>query len=61
MRLGAGAQACRLFRHGGCFEGGNVVITEVEPKNRMKIWVGYRKKGKKLTWKPNNSFGPVCV
>jgi hypothetical protein len=36
MRLGAGTQACCSFGCGGCFGGHNVVITEVEPKIRMK-------------------------
>jgi hypothetical protein len=36
VRLGAGTQACCLFRRGGRFGGRNVVITEVEPKIRMK-------------------------
>ena len=36
MRLGTGTQACCSFRHGGCLGGHNIVITEVEPKIRMK-------------------------
>jgi hypothetical protein len=36
VRLGMGTQACCSFRHGGHFGGCNIVITEVEPKIRMK-------------------------